>query len=406
MSTGISLAVLARNEENWLANCIKSALPVVDEVVVLDTGSEDRTIEIAKENGARVFEHPWKDDFAEARNELISHCSGRWIFMLDADEELINPEIPWWKHEANLEKADAWWCIIENDQSTDKNSKSYRHRLPRLFRNRDDIRFKFPVHENLTLDDLHTDNAPCRIKHHGYNADQFDQQEKRERNLKLLSKRHDSYPQDPFTHYYFAQHYVKSGEADQAFESAVKALDLGVDGSAKLMCLRICWRYIIRCKRPDKLDVVLALTPSYEYFPEQWVFEAQILRFTEPQQSREYLGLFFKVVEQLRSKDVLYRTDTILPETHCEALQLHLLLEIETIAQPETDHILETIKKLGGLDASFLLSLMKAAIGANNQPVVSVILTYLSHSGQVDPAEVNALLQRLQNYRTPSTKSN
>jgi O-antigen biosynthesis protein len=60
----------------------------VDEIIVVDTGSSDRTKEIAAEHGARVFDFPWCDNFAAARNEAIRHASGQWIFWLDADEYL------------------------------------------------------------------------------------------------------------------------------------------------------------------------------------------------------------------------------------------------------------------------------------------------------------------------------
>lgn len=85
----LSVCIIARNEEHNLARAIGSFAGLADEFVVLDTGSTDGTIALAKGLGAQVFEWPWRDDFGAARNEAISHASGEWVFLLDADEELL-----------------------------------------------------------------------------------------------------------------------------------------------------------------------------------------------------------------------------------------------------------------------------------------------------------------------------
>src|SRR5512134_1472290 len=71
-----------------LPGCLESARGAVDEVVVVDTGSSDRTRELAHAAGAKVVEWAWRDDFAAARNEALRHATGGWILVLDADERL------------------------------------------------------------------------------------------------------------------------------------------------------------------------------------------------------------------------------------------------------------------------------------------------------------------------------
>ena len=85
----LSACMIVRDEENNLHRCLTSIKDVVDEIVVVDTGSEDRTVEIAKSFGAKVFHHPWEGDFSKHRNQSISYAKGKWIFIIDADEELI-----------------------------------------------------------------------------------------------------------------------------------------------------------------------------------------------------------------------------------------------------------------------------------------------------------------------------
>src|SRR6266540_3681495 len=84
----VSLTMIVRNEEKNIADCLESVRELVDELVVVDTGSQDRTKVIASALGAKVFDFPWVDSFARARNEAILHATGDWIFWLDADDRL------------------------------------------------------------------------------------------------------------------------------------------------------------------------------------------------------------------------------------------------------------------------------------------------------------------------------
>lgn len=85
---GVSLCMIVRDEERHLARCLESAAPIVQEFVVADTGSRDRSREIARRFGARVFDIPWESDFAKARNAALEAARCPWILVLDADEAL------------------------------------------------------------------------------------------------------------------------------------------------------------------------------------------------------------------------------------------------------------------------------------------------------------------------------
>jgi glycosyltransferase involved in cell wall biosynthesis len=84
----ISLAMIVKNEEATLAHCLESVKPLVDEMIIVDTGSTDKTIDIAESFGAQVHHFKWRDDFAAARNESLKHCKGDWALILDADEAI------------------------------------------------------------------------------------------------------------------------------------------------------------------------------------------------------------------------------------------------------------------------------------------------------------------------------
>src|SRR5207237_2451906 len=84
----VSLCMIVKNEEHNLADCLASVADLVDEVIIIDTGSTDRTKDIAAGFGARVFDFPWVDSFAAARNESLRHATGDWVFWMDGDDRL------------------------------------------------------------------------------------------------------------------------------------------------------------------------------------------------------------------------------------------------------------------------------------------------------------------------------
>src|SRR5262249_9372195 len=84
----VSLCVMVKNEEDNLPVCLGCAADLVDEVIVVETGSTDRTKEVALQARAKVFDFAWVDSFAAARNECLRHATGEWIFWLDADDRL------------------------------------------------------------------------------------------------------------------------------------------------------------------------------------------------------------------------------------------------------------------------------------------------------------------------------
>jgi len=84
----LSLAMIVKDEEDRIGHCLASVQGLVDEIVVLDTGSTDRTAEIARGLGAQVAVHSWTGDFSQARNAALARCTGDWILVLDADEAI------------------------------------------------------------------------------------------------------------------------------------------------------------------------------------------------------------------------------------------------------------------------------------------------------------------------------
>src|SRR5262249_8695322 len=146
----VSLCLIVKNEENNIGDCLLSAQGLCDEIIVVDTGSTDRTKEIAIQHGARVFDFPWIDHFGAARNQTLEHATGQWIFWMDADDRL---------DEENREKLKKLFARLP-DQNLAFNMKCRCQPEPgsdtatvvdhiRLFRNDPRIRWRYRVHEQI-----------------------------------------------------------------------------------------------------------------------------------------------------------------------------------------------------------------------------------------------------------------
>lgn len=82
----ISLCMIVLNEEKFLKRSLTNVAPYVDEMIIVDGGSTDKTLEIARSFNARIFQSPWKEDFAAQRNISLKHAKNDWILVIDADE--------------------------------------------------------------------------------------------------------------------------------------------------------------------------------------------------------------------------------------------------------------------------------------------------------------------------------
>lgn len=226
LPAGISLCMIVRNEEKFLEQCLRSVAEYVDEICVVDTGSTDRTVEIAKSFGAKIELREWRADFGWARNESVAMATRRWIIQLDADEEL-HPD----SREAlrSLRSAPAHltggWirCLNATDQYLGSGALS--HAITRIFPNNPRLRYRGAIHEFVTLDNLDIGIeavlTPVRIIHHGYLKDIVDERDKAARNLSIIRRMCEEEPEDAFNWFNLGMthHILKDyDEAIEAFE--------------------------------------------------------------------------------------------------------------------------------------------------------------------------------------------
>lgn len=225
----ISLAMMVKNEEANLPSCLESAAPWVDEIIVVDTGSTDRTIEIAKSYGAKVYHHPWQRHFSLHRNQSIGYCSGDWVLILDADERLKPGSGEMLRRAAAHTKADAVCAVVRSLFQSGRAQGI--HVSPRLFRNNGRIHYEGRVH-NVLIGQEKEEAWPIDIIHTGYDLDEAGTQAKFERTATLLKEDIAENPSNPRPHHYLAASYLTRKMYPEAIAEAREAIGLLSGGEA------------------------------------------------------------------------------------------------------------------------------------------------------------------------------
>jgi glycosyltransferase involved in cell wall biosynthesis len=219
----ISLCMIVKNEESCLGRCLKSACGFVDEIIVVDTGSTDRTVEIAKGHGARIYHHPWENDFSKHRNQSLAYATGDWILQLDADEELFGEDGSQLAAIAREGKADFYNCQFHDIKKDGSVHGVFN--LIRFFRNGMGMNFERKVHNQLQTRGR---GAYCgvRIRHYGYDLSPEQMEAKHIRTTTLLKEMLATDPEDAYSCHQLAASYSMHREFDKAVEQGEKALAL------------------------------------------------------------------------------------------------------------------------------------------------------------------------------------
>jgi len=224
----ISLCMIVRDEERVIRECLESAKPFFSQIIVVDTGSKDRTPEIAAEIGAEVHKIQWPDSFAEARNESLKYAKGRWIFWLDADDTL-----PPSSGEAILKTAltapsEVAGFIVPVQFVEEGPGAGTRVDHVKLFRNLPGLGFEGRIHEQI-LGALRPHGAIARIPgavvmHTGYDTSAEGQKKKRARDEVLLNLDLAERPNHPFVLFNFGMTAHFCGDHPAAIEWFDKCL--------------------------------------------------------------------------------------------------------------------------------------------------------------------------------------
>lgn len=221
----LSVCMIAKDEEKMLGRCLESVKAIADEIVLVDTGSTDRTVEIAEAFGARVFHHPWQKNFSLHRNQSLSYATGDWILQIDADEQL-EPEdarlVP--RLLASADPAvNGLTVVIQDFRQNGRLHVAFNY--PRLFRNRIGVRYESIVHNQVLIPGKVVVSR-VRINHYGYDLDRKTMLRKFRRSVTLLRKMVRENPRDVAPLFYLTNAYSQYQRHKKCIEYAQKTITL------------------------------------------------------------------------------------------------------------------------------------------------------------------------------------
>lgn len=227
----LSLCMIVKNEEASLPQTLNSVKAIVDQMIVLDTGSTDRTVEVAKQLGAEVYHFPWGNDFAEARNASLKYVRGKWVLVLDADEVLTPEIIP---HIQEAIKNENYLVInlIRHEVGAAQCPYSL---VSRLFRNHPEVSFSRPYHamvddsvEQLLLLETHwqvVTLTPVAMLHYGYQQEAIASLDKFNRARTAMEGYLANHPLDPYVCSKLGALYLEMNQVERGKELLLRGLN-------------------------------------------------------------------------------------------------------------------------------------------------------------------------------------
>ena len=230
-SPTLSLCMIVKDEEEHLPNALNSIKDAVDEIIIVDTGSTDNTIEIARSFGAKVYHYEWNNNFASARNEALKYATCDWILSMDADDEMNADDIRRLKEV--LSETDALGFAIPifseiYDRQTNMKNTTVNY-LVRIFKNDPQIRFSRRIHEfvDQSIYDIggKIEILEIPVFHRGY-IDVEILNKKLERNKRLLEVALEENPEDHSLLVYMGKTYMEENELDKAEEYYRRAINI------------------------------------------------------------------------------------------------------------------------------------------------------------------------------------
>ncbi|MCL6597927.1 MAG: glycosyltransferase [Alicyclobacillus macrosporangiidus] len=271
----VSACILTRDSSRTIRRCIEALQGAVDEIVVVDTGSADDTVQIVESFGIPVHRFEWCNDFSAARNYALSFVTSEWAIAVDSDEILYPEDRDNIKIAAALFSGRSTALIVL--QMNRINDQVHVNQAARMHRISDGMRWTDPIHEYLEMrDGQYIRTAPVRIRlfHDGYDPSVVSIRDKLRRNVELLERVVLNDPHNARFRYYLGREYFHLGEHEKALEHIKKADELSRSGlklsivpHIRKLLHDLC---VIFNDREAATDAIERLTVDFPDYPDGW----------------------------------------------------------------------------------------------------------------------------------------
>lgn len=267
----VSLCMIVKNEESCLRRCLNSLDGIVDEMIIVDTGSTDQTIEIAKEFNAIIKPYQWNNDFAAARNYALSFATKEWILVLDADEYLRESD-----HDLLIEAFNDFnydcYFIKTLNFTTSATDENYMVNLnQRIFKNYKGFKYVGSIHEQVQFTGDEATRLPNKIidvgfYHTGYLRETVELKNKPERNIEILSKILEKEPDNAFHKFNLANEMYQLKKYDEAIKLYDEAY-YSSNASQGFMPKLIVFRINALMAQQDLHQALIAINEGLKMYP-------------------------------------------------------------------------------------------------------------------------------------------
>lgn len=233
MEKFISLCMIVKNEEKVIERCLSSVASLVDEIIVVDTGSTDQTKELVSKYTSNIYDFAWIDDFSAARNYASSKATGEWILVLDADEYIDEENFKAFVEEikADQNQYNSYTAKILN--FTGNNGESLiQNYHDRIYKNHSHIKYYRKIHEQFQHElgePLRIKNSSLLIFHSGYLTSTVNEKDKTSRNRELIDQEIETGQNQAFDYFNIGNEYFSMSEYGRAFDSYLEAYKLKTD---------------------------------------------------------------------------------------------------------------------------------------------------------------------------------
>lgn len=262
----ISVCIIAKNEEKHIEECLKRLQPYGMEVIVTDTGSTDRTKEIAQKYADKVLDFTWINDFSAARNYCAEHASNNWILALDCDEYVSKIDVKTLRILMQKFPKQTGVIRLKNLAYNREGNLTYGSDDVTRFYNRNFYTFDYPIHEQICdkrvehrKDVMQAFLMPMEVIHHGYALSPEEMKEKQKRNLEMLYQNIGANPQDSYTLFQIGQSEFIIGNYEEAIEAYEKSMekDPPVDNLyVQMMIMSLAKAYVVMKREADALTLM------------------------------------------------------------------------------------------------------------------------------------------------------
>jgi glycosyltransferase involved in cell wall biosynthesis len=227
----LSLCMIVRDEEEMLPRCLAAVKDAVDEIIIVDTGSTDRTIEIARSFGATVIEREWTGSFSDARNVSFDAASSDWVMYLDADEVVVREDAEKLRALTGRVWREAFYLTETNYTGEQGDGTALTHNALRIFRNRPEYRFDGRLHEQIAQKlpgylPERIESTTLRIEHFGYLGSVRSSKEKSQRNIELLRAQMAESAPTPFLYFNLGSEYAAAEDSPAALTEFERAWEM------------------------------------------------------------------------------------------------------------------------------------------------------------------------------------